>query len=290
MESEGYVSMLYRAFLKQGVPHYIGTIAPIPDEAAKEFARSFYHFIAQGLSVGEALGEARGSFAGRPGVPVWASYVHYGDPTHRFAAPAETRAPGCEAVTHPGWQEVLRQKTSLSVLGRLSKEGIRRLLDHYKSTIAKSPADGEAHYGLALCYLQLGLHDLATKNFKRTLELMPDYADAYYYYGIALVRGRTPRLLSLNEVRLIEQYLETALQLDDQPAKYYYLAAILKFEYYLSNGLICRPPSLDELLLAAEDKEHDPWEVERLLDLVPLRDPELASRIRRSYETSKSQP
>jgi len=153
--------------------------------------------------------------------------------------------------------------------------------------MAESPDDGEAHYGLALCYLQLGLHDLATKNFKRALELMPEYADAYYYYGISLVRGRTPKLLSLNEVRLIEQYLEAALQLDDRPAKYYHLAAILKFEYYLSNGLICPPPSPDELFFMAEDREHDPWEAERLLYLVPLRDPELISKIRRNQETSK---
>jgi tetratricopeptide (TPR) repeat protein len=280
------VSTLYRAFLKQGVPHYIGTVTPVSDEAAKEFASSFYRLIAQGLSVGEALGEARGIFAERPGVPIWACYVHYGDPTYRFAAASETRAAGHETA-HPGWQETLHQKTSFSVLGRLSKEEIHRHLDHYKSTIVKSPDVGEANYGLALCYLQLGLHDLATKNFKRTLELMPEYADAYYYYGISLVRGRRPKLLSLSEVRLIEQYVETALQLDDRPAKYYYLSAILKFEYYLSNGLICRPPSPDELFFAAEDKEYDPWEVERLLYLIPVRDPELISKIRRNQETSK---
>ena len=281
-----YVSTLYRAFLKQGVPHYVGTVSPVPDEAAKEFARSFYRLVAQGSSVGEALGEARGVFAERPGVPLWACYVHYGDPTYRLVALSETRAPGYETA-HQAWQETLHQKPSFSVLGRLSKEEIHRMLNHYKSMIAKSSEDGEAHYGLALCYLQLGLYDLATKNFKRTLQLMPEYADAYYYYGISLVRGRRPKLLSLSEVRLIERYVETALQLDDRPAKYYYLAAILKFEYYLSNGLICRPPSPDELFFVAEDKEYDPWEVERLLYLIPARDPELISKIRRNQETSK---
>ena len=115
---------------------------------------------------------------------------------------------------------------------------------------------------------------------------MPDCADAYYYYGLALIRGRRPKTLSLAEVRRIEQYLDTALQLNPRQAKYYYLAAILKFDYYLSNGLTCNP-SPDELFLMAGDKEHDAWEVERLLHTIPLRDPALISKVRSGHETLK---
>jgi tetratricopeptide (TPR) repeat protein len=286
VESAGYVSTLYRAFLRQGVPHYIGTATPVPDAPSKEFARSFYRLLAEGLSVGEALGEAKRIFFERPGTPIWASYIHYGDPTYHLVPASNTRASGSETPWSAAWQEILQQKTSFSVLGRLSKEEVHRMLDHYRSATAANPADGEAHFALALCYLQLGLHDLALKNFKRTVELMPEYADAYYYYGLSLVRGRRPKTLTLNEVRLIEQHLETALQLNGREAKYYYLAAILKFDYYLSNGLAVRPPTSGELFEMAEGKEHDPWEVERLLQAVPLRDSELLSRIRRTHQTS----
>jgi len=95
------------------------------------------------------------------------------------------------------------------------------MLEQYKMVVAKNTGDGEAHYAIALCYLQLGLHELAIKNFKRALELMPDDADVYYYYGLSLLRGRRPKLLSLTEVKRIEEYLETALQLNNRPAKYY---------------------------------------------------------------------
>jgi|GEM_PF-1939116 len=282
-EGEGYVSALYRAYLRQGVPHYIGTASPVPDGAARDFARSFWRLVGEGLAVGEALGETRRIFRERPGTPVWASYVHYGDPTYRLAAEPYG---GSESARWRGGQEAVREKTSFSVLGRLTQEEIHRMLDHYKGAIAKNSQDGEAHYGLGLCYLQLGLWDLAIKNLKRTLELMPECADAYYYYALALIRGRRPKLLSLTEVRLIEQYLTTAMQLDDRQAKYYYLAVVLKFDYYLANGLTVRPPLPEDLLAAAADKQHDAWEVERLLQAVPVRYDGLIALIRRHHETS----
>ena len=216
-------------------------------------------------------------------MPIWAAYVHYGDPTHRLLQPASAqKKPG----SYRRSPEVLRDKTTFYVLGRLSREELQRTLDHYRNAVTTNSVDGEAHYGLALCYLQLQLYDFAIKNFKRALELMPEYADAYYYYAVSLIRGRRPKLLSLPEVKRIEEYLQTALQLDGRPAKYYYLAAILKYDYYLSNGLLCNP-SPDELFLAAEDQDHDAWEVERLMHAVPLRDPELIARVRRKHETLK---
>jgi len=282
-DTAAYISTLYRSFLRQGVPHYIGTVTPIPDEPSKEFARLFYRLLADGLSIGEALGDTRRAFLDRPGMPIWAAYVHYGDPTHRLLQHSSARAASEGYRRSP---DILQERTTFSVLGRLTREELQRTLDHYRNAVATNSADGEACYGLALCYLQLQLFDLAIKNFKRALELMPEYADAYYYYGVSLIRGRRPKLLSLPEVKRIEEYVQTALQLDSRPAKYYYLAAILKYDYYLSNGLLCNA-SPDELFLAAEDKEHDAWEVERLLHAVPLRDPDLISRVRRNYETLK---
>ncbi len=278
-DAHAYVTTLYRAFLRKGVPHYIGTIVPIPDAPAKDFAHSFYGLLVQGLSVGEALGETRRAFAERTRVAIWGSYVHYGDPTLRLLGPSEN--PTAFRETQPaGHSGLLHNNISFSILGKTSSDEIRRMLEQYKMAVAKNTGDGEAHYAIALCYLQLELHELAIKNFKRALELMPDDADTYYYYGLSLLRGRRPKLLSLTEVKRIEEYLETALQLNNRPAKYYYLAAILKYDYYLSNGLLCHP-SPDELLYIAEGKEYDAWEVERLLQTVRFRDPDLLSIIRK---------
>ena len=93
-DSEEYVHLLYHAFLRLGVPHYIGTITKVQDHyedknkekhyPAAEFARDFYRCIASGFSVGEALGIARREAFGKPGAPIWTSYVHYGDPAFQF--------------------------------------------------------------------------------------------------------------------------------------------------------------------------------------------------------------
>ena len=95
-DSGAYVHLLYHAFLRLGVPHYIGTINKVQDRfedrnkemhyPAAEFARDFYRSLACGCSVGEALCIARRGAFGKPGAPIWASYVHYGDPAFQFVA------------------------------------------------------------------------------------------------------------------------------------------------------------------------------------------------------------
>ncbi len=90
-QSETYISLLYHAFLRQGVPHYIGTLGQILDDPAKEFVRYFYESLADGQSVGEALTATRREFFHHLGVPIWAYYVHYGDPTYRFVEKTATR-------------------------------------------------------------------------------------------------------------------------------------------------------------------------------------------------------
>ncbi len=148
--------------------------------------------------------------------------------------------------------------------------------------VKAAPEDGDSQFALGLCYLHLRLFDLAIRHFGRAVELMPESSDVYYYYALAMIRGRRPKTLSLNEVRQIEEYVSSAMQLDGTRAKYNYLAAILKYDYYLANGLRVPDPSAEELLTEASTKDHEGDEVERLLDSVVLRDEALVSAIRRA--------
>lgn len=174
-----------------------------------------------------------------------------------------------------------REELSFDKLGQASNpDKLNELMNRLHSRLAANPENGEVHYRLALCYLHLKAYKRAIEHFKRAVELLPLDPDAHYYYGLSLISGRRPRTLSLKDVRNIEEYLEAAIQLDDRPAKYYYLAAILKHDYYLANGLSAPPPSPDDLILMAYRKVQDPGEVERLLQAVTLRDERLISRIR----------
>lgn len=147
---------------------------------------------------------------------------------------------------------------------------------------ANSTSTPSSSYASGLSYLKRSLYDLAISNFEKAVEVMPGNADSYYYYALSSIRGKRPKSLTLKEVKLIEKYIETAIQLDDSQAKYYYLLAILKFDYYLMNGLSVSSPSVEDLLRIAQNKRYDSEEIEILLQSLILRDQQLLSIIHRT--------
>ena len=77
-ESEGLAS----SFILGGALGLIGTLWPIFDEGAAEFASTFYESLLAGQSLGEAMRLARLRVReSRPHDVTWASFVLYGDPT-----------------------------------------------------------------------------------------------------------------------------------------------------------------------------------------------------------------
>jgi class 3 adenylate cyclase/TolB-like protein len=81
------------AFLTAGVWNYIGTFWVVHDEESRDFAVAFYKGIASGLSLGEALREARQEIRGGSGSErlTWASYMLYGDPAVTFFPAGEVK-------------------------------------------------------------------------------------------------------------------------------------------------------------------------------------------------------
>jgi DNA-binding response OmpR family regulator len=90
---EGQAFGIGSAFLLAGTQNYIGTFCVIHDTSSTDFAADFYRQLLQGQQLGEALAVARRNarqMADRSGL-LWASYLHYGNPTFRLpivAAPA----------------------------------------------------------------------------------------------------------------------------------------------------------------------------------------------------------
>lgn len=77
---------LVNALLLAGTRHYVGTSWEIPDEPGRSFSLAFYDNLMQGATVGHAVGKARKKLIDTYGEKqvIWASYVLYGDPTHRY--------------------------------------------------------------------------------------------------------------------------------------------------------------------------------------------------------------
>ncbi|HID64405.1 MAG TPA: CHAT domain-containing protein, partial [Anaerolineae bacterium] len=80
------VRSLASAFILGGASGFIGTLWPVFDVSSREFAEWFYALVLDGIPVGEALRRTRERmYRTRPGDPLWASFVLYGDPTLRIA-------------------------------------------------------------------------------------------------------------------------------------------------------------------------------------------------------------
>jgi len=96
---------LASAFVYGGAHACVGSLWPVFDDTARDFAVSFYDLLFHRHRVGQALAQARQqSRALNRDRLTWASYALYGDPLHRLreaAAPAPTTA-GRAGPTAPG--------------------------------------------------------------------------------------------------------------------------------------------------------------------------------------------
>ena len=69
---------LAEAFIVAGVSNMVGTIWPVLDRDAGQFAAAFYRAAAT-APIGEAIVRARNALH-ENGRPSWLNYIHYGDP------------------------------------------------------------------------------------------------------------------------------------------------------------------------------------------------------------------
>ncbi len=162
--------------------------------------------------------------------------------------------------------------TSLAYLGSFDSGGVGKYLKHYKELTRQDPDNTEGLLGLGLCYLQMGTYPLAQKCFEQIIDSAPDISQAYYYYSLSIIKGRRLMILSLGDVRSLETYLNTAVQLDGKAPLYKLLLAMLKRDYYETNGMMVMPPDAEELLIDIAGQQIDKNEVERLLDCAKVAD------------------
>ncbi|HXG19761.1 MAG TPA: CHAT domain-containing protein [Methylomirabilota bacterium] len=89
------------AFLVAGVRNYIGAFWVVHDEESRDFAVVFYKGLASGLTLGEALRQARLEIRSQKGGErlTWASYMLYGDPAVTFFSEQEIKLISSSAKT-----------------------------------------------------------------------------------------------------------------------------------------------------------------------------------------------
>jgi hypothetical protein len=86
--------------------------------------------------------------------------------------------------------------------------------------------------------------------------------------------------LPLNEVRQIEAHVSTAVQLGPEMTTAVLLLALLKQDYYETNGMKCAPPTVAELVTDLQGKEVNTTELETLRKCVRVGDASLFETVR----------
>lgn len=166
--------------------------------------------------------------------------------------------------------------TSLAYLSSFEETAVKKYLQAYKKMTVSNPDDVEGHMGLALCYLQMGTYPLALKGFQKIVDDFPDVALAYYYESLAIIAGRRIKIMPMNDVKKIEDLLNTAIQVDDSCGIAKILLGALVYDYYELNKMKHGGQSSQELIEMGVNDGADDGELKRMLAAIKIA-PELES-------------
>jgi tetratricopeptide (TPR) repeat protein len=170
--------------------------------------------------------------------------------------------------------------STLSDLDAIDDATRQKLKDLYKAQSQSARATTRFHLALGLTQLDLGQYSEAIASLSKAHERAPLDADTLYYLALAHIRGRELRTLTWSEIGIIERLLDAAIRLDASRAHYLYLLALVKYEYYLRNGLTASSPQIEDLLSNADQAEYSRSEIAHLFRHAPVAESPLTQAIR----------
>ena len=162
--------------------------------------------------------------------------------------------------------------TSIAYLSSFDNSAIQKYIKYYKELIKVNPEDIEGHLGLGLCFLQLNMFAMAKSSFEKVIEISPDNSQSYYYFCLSLISGRRIKIITLNEIKKIESYLSTAIQLNEEDNHYKLLLAMIKNDYYIHNGLKESSPTYSELISLIDPNLLNDSEIKRIKESIKIAD------------------
>ncbi|HUZ93623.1 MAG TPA: tetratricopeptide repeat protein [Edaphobacter sp.] len=169
--------------------------------------------------------------------------------------------------------------TSVAYLEKFDRPAIQKYIARNSEILKGDAEDQDALLSMGLCYLRLGLYETADKYLGRLIDAHPEVASGYYYKAIGCMKGRRPRVLTLNTVRTAEQLLLTAMTLEPDNGRHDAVLAAMRHDYYVVNGLRVPNPSPAELLEGARGKHFDRNEIAQGLALMSIPEASLGAAI-----------
>ena len=160
--------------------------------------------------------------------------------------------------------------TSVAYLEKFARPAIQKYIARNSEVLKRDPEDQDALLCIGLCYLRLGLYEMGEKFLARLIEAHPEAGSGYYYKAIGSMRGRRPRILTLNTIRAAEILLLTAMTLEPDNGRHDIILAAMRQDYYVMNGLRVPQPTPAELVEGAQGKHLDRNEIAQGLALMSI--------------------
>jgi tetratricopeptide (TPR) repeat protein len=160
--------------------------------------------------------------------------------------------------------------TSVAYLEKFDRPAIQKYIVRNSEILKRDPDDRDALLSMGLCYLRLGLYDMSEKFLGRLIDAHPEAASGYYYKAIGFLRGKRPRVATLNIIRAAEQLLLTAITLEPENGRHDMILAAMRQDYYVLNGLRVPGPTPAELVEKAHGKHLDRNEIAQGLALMNI--------------------
>ena len=169
--------------------------------------------------------------------------------------------------------------TSVAYLEKFEKPAIQKYIARYTQALKANSEDNEALLAVSLCYLKLGVFELADRFLRQLIDAHPADPSGYYYRSVCILKGRRPRTASLPVIREAEQLVGTAIELDPANGRYDALLAAVRHDYYVLNGMRVPVPTPEELVESAKAKHVDVLEVKQIFALIGVSDGPVMQRL-----------
>lgn len=120
-------------------------------------------------------------------------------------------------------------------------------LKNYMAGYGKRKEDNsEVYKAKGLGYLRLKTYEQAKNCFSKAIALDYEDSSAYYFMALTLCKGKRPFSILFKDIKKIIEYLETAIQLENN-GMYYYLYALLIYDFYEHKKLNYKTTSQEML-------------------------------------------
>jgi len=130
-------------------------------------------------------------------------------------------------------------------IGNLDNLNLNNYIKTYSNLLKNDNENQDVNFSLAMCYLKLKLYDNAIKHFDLATKDNISNSKIYFYYAVALLKGRKPFITPLAQIKKIIELLNAAIMLEDKPT-YHYLLAYIKYDFYERKFLNISPNYKEE--------------------------------------------